>query len=265
MTRQRTVTDLALERYRLGELPKAEAAILEGRIDADPALRERLLELERSDEELLRDHPVADFVDAVKSRAAVAPRRTWFGRPLRMLAPAAVLAASWIAVSLRLPVGDSQSSMSWQGADGTSFSIRPEDGGLALFAFAKRGDHSMEQLTSGALIRPGDVVQLAYRGGDRRYGVILSIDGKGQVTRYFPVTGDAAAPLQHDGITPLDVAYRPDAAPRGARFYFIAADAPFPVGQAVAVAQARGLDPLALDRLPLDPPFVQTSFLIRKE
>ena len=46
------IPDLVLERYRLNELPPADAARMAGEIGRDPSLRERLAALDRSDHEL---------------------------------------------------------------------------------------------------------------------------------------------------------------------------------------------------------------------
>jgi anti-sigma factor RsiW len=52
------VSDVLLERYRLGELPAAAKAALEGRLAVDEALRARLDALRLDDEGFTRAHDV---------------------------------------------------------------------------------------------------------------------------------------------------------------------------------------------------------------
>lgn len=54
---ERALPDILLERYLLGELPRAERSELERRLAADPEARARLEALRASNEALLREHP----------------------------------------------------------------------------------------------------------------------------------------------------------------------------------------------------------------
>jgi hypothetical protein len=143
------------------------------------------------------------------------------------------------------------------------FGDRSKGGSPALLLFRK-ADPAAERLDSGAVARADDVVQIVYQSGGHRYGVIVSVDGRGIVTRHLPSVGDAAVPLAQ-GATPLDAAYRLDDAPRVERFFFVAADTPFDVPTVVGAARAPRFDPATGERLALDPPLVQASFLLRKE
>ena len=69
MTRRRDtggVPDLVLERYRLGELPPAEAEALERRLAVEPELAARLEALDRSDEETRRRYPPAWLAEQIR-------------------------------------------------------------------------------------------------------------------------------------------------------------------------------------------------------
>jgi hypothetical protein len=266
MTTPGHVAELLLERYRLGELPEPEAQALRAALEANPALRARLLGLERSDAELLREHPVLSFVHSVRSRAGDVPERVSTGRRALLLLPASVLAAALAALTLGVLPGPAPSTSSPRAvntapADGD----RSKGDGPDLLLFTRRNDRIVEQLASGATTREGDVIQVAYRGGSRGYGVILSIDGRGRVTRHFPLTGDAAGPLRRGGAATLDIAYKLDDAPRAERFYFVTANEPFALDQALLAARKPGLDPLTSDRLILPSSFGQASFLLKKD
>jgi hypothetical protein len=260
--------DVTLERYRLGELPPAEADAVRDALEADPASRVRLAALASSDAEILAALPPLPFAAKVERRLAAgsaaesAPRRA-SGSPVLWLAPLAALGlTAAIAGSLvwkGTGTGPDSPAAVARGGD------RLKGGSPSLLLFRQGPAAAIERLEPGALAHAHEVVQIAYHAGGRQYGVILSIDGRGVVTRHLPASGDQAARLQPGDTTPLDAAYRLDDAPRAERFYLVAADAPFEVSPVLASARRVAADPLAGALLPLGPTFVQASFLLRKE
>ena len=101
-----------------------------------------------------------------------------------------------------------------------------------------------------------------YQAAGRKYGVILSADGRGRVTLYLPGEGKQAARLITDPLS-LDFAYRLDDAPKWERFYFVASDAPFEVESVMVAARlmvARGSDSLNVAGH-----FYQSTFTFKKE
>jgi anti-sigma factor RsiW len=270
MKEKQHVHDLTLERYRQGELPAAEAAALRAAIATDEALRDRLAALERSDAEILATAPPPVFAAAVERRARTkgvrevtsGPSLPWFFTALPLLG-AGVLALAAGGVVLRgvLPV----SPLPHGSVDTAPSGDRLKGGGLDLLLYRKAGEATIEQLVPGALARPLDVLQLAYQAGGQRFGVILSIDGRGAVTLHLPESGDQAAPLRPGGTVALPHAYELDDAPRLERFYFVAAPEPFAVRLVLAAASSAGFDPLTAARLPVEARFAQASFLLRKD
>lgn len=257
------VHQLMLERYRLGELSQPEMDALREALAADPALRERLAAIERSDHDILSSAPPAQFADSVEQRIRrQAAQDRGRGPRWSTLAPVWALSLALIVTSALLL----RSGL--PGAAGLSPATsgdRSKGGAPSLLLFRKNVDSAIERLEPGAVAHDRDVVQVAYQASGRRYGVILSIDGRGAVTRHLPASGDEAAPLQPSGPALLQVAYRLDDAPRLERFYFVASDQPFAVSPVEAAARSAASDPLNADRLPLDPPLTQASFLLRKE
>ena len=122
-------------------------------------------------------------------------------------------------------------------------------------------------MADGAIARKGDLVRLGYAAVPQAYGVILSVDGRGTVTRHLPANGARAALLARDRMNLLDAAYELDDAPGWERFYFVAADAVFEVEPIVATArQLAGRDlHHPPGPLPLGREFRQTMFLLQKE
>jgi hypothetical protein len=214
------VEDWLLERFRLGELPEAERRHVRQALESDTELRERLDDLELSNAALLRQYPPAQLVTAVRERT-----RAGGGRPARPallgwtpLAAAAVVTASLAGLALWNP---------WA-AVRTEPDVRIK--GLAPYLLLyRKAATEVERLPPAAVTRPHDVVQLAYQAGARRYGVILSVDGRGVVTRHLPVNGTQAAPLMSGRPVALAQSYELDDAPGFERFVLVAADEPFAV------------------------------------
>jgi hypothetical protein len=138
-------------------------------------------------------------------------------------------------------------------------------GGPALMLH-RRTTNGSEALTPGAAVQEGDQIRVGYRSAGHRYGVILSIDGRGHVTAHLPRTGDRAGALQPAGTVFLDFAYELDDAPRWERFYFVTSESEFavePVRRAVLDAnrvRTAPAGPLALGRS-----FGQSVFPLIKE
>jgi hypothetical protein len=231
---QPTISALLLERYRLGELPADERRTVADRLASDPDLRRRLEDLERSDRKIAATHPAGEMAAAIRRRALASGNRPAAARrrPGPWLVPASVVAVSAclvVAASLwvRRP-----------GVEDTTIK-----GGEASLVLHRRTEGGSEPLSRGAVARQGDQIRVGYRASHRRYGAILSIDGRGAITQHLPRTGERAVALQPTGTVFLDFAYELDAAPRWEAFYFVTADAPFdlePVKRAMHEASPAG-------------------------
>lgn len=251
-----------LERYLLEELPAADMAAVGQVIAGSAALRQRLDALRRDDAAMLGNHPAPWMARRILARAAPPARErsprlpaSWRWR----LAPAAAVA---LVAAVVLP-------SRW---DGT---VRPPDEspaalqasvsairlkGAPYLVVHRKTATGSERLASGAAARAGDLVLIQYHGAGRRYGAILSADGRGALTVHLPAAGTGAASLTDSGLVSLGYAYELDDAPRWERFYFVTADRPFDVA-AVAAAVGRQGGSGALD-LPGD--LEQYSFELDK-
>ncbi len=253
------ISDVTLERYRLGELPRAEHDRLEAAVAADPALQARLDALARSDRDIAATYPADTMAAALrrKAQAQAAPAASTARPPRVWLRPALVAAASLCLMAvaatmfLRQPVGDDTTIKS---------------GATPSLVLHRRTTNGSEELTPGAKVREGDQVRVGYRASGRHFGVIVSIDGRGNLTAHLPRTGERAAVLQPSGTVFLDFAYELDDAPRWETFYFVTSDSEFdlePVRQAVRNANASRTG--AAGTLSLPRPFSQFVFPLTKE
>lgn len=258
------VTDLALEQYRLNELPRADAERVQRVLDTDASVRGRLAAIAQSDEVLARQYPHAWLASRIRARAAgrgtvVLPRRPtfWWAWPLGLatasLALLFTLPGSVVSPYLPTTVSNTE--------DSRPKGVKPA---LAVYRRTARGSETM---ADGAVARAGDLLRLGYAPVTQAYGVIVSVDGRGTVTRHLPANGARAALLGHDRLNLLDAAYELDDAPGWERFYFVTADTQFdlePIVTAVGQLAARDLHhPPGL--LPLGREFSQAMFLVQKE
>ena len=209
--------DWKLERYLLEELPVKEMASVQRLVEGDPAQASRLEALRQSNEEILARYP-AGWMSRQIERRAQAPatasdpgralRAAWWSRlwPLPAAPAAAVLIALAALPLLRGGGGEG-------GDPGIPLAIRLKGGTEAHLLLHRKTEEGGERLRDGALAREHDQIQFQYRAAGQAYGLILSIDGAGQMTRHFPEEGTLAAPLQLAGVVSLDFAYELDDAP----------------------------------------------------
>ncbi len=254
------VRDWQLERYLLAELPAEETKAVREALERDEGLRERLAALERSNREILLERPPRVVAAAIRARASSPPpekaRRPsaspWGYRPAVV---GALSLAAAIAGILVVPWRRDQPPPS----DVTRVKgVEPH-----LLLYRRTPTMEQERLPAGAAARAGDVVQVAYQAAGRKYGVVVSVDGHGLVTRHLPSSGREAARLETGKVRPLAGAYQLDDTPGFERFHLVTANEPFPVDMVVgAVQRAQGGDDPRLD---LPPSFDQFSFVLKKE
>jgi hypothetical protein len=263
MPEKKTISDLLLEQYSLGELPARLARMVEDELERDAGLRARLSDLADSAREILARYPAEAVVPEIRERmlreggrGAPPSRRTV--PPLSWALPVAamvVLALSFFVVRERMAFG-------------------PETRlkGLAphLTVFRKTATGA-EELRAGAPARRADVLQLSYSAGEAKYGVIFSVDGRGSITWHLPAGyrgGARTAPaLDSQGQVVLPSAYELDDAPGFERFFLVYSGAPFDVGDVERAARALSSRPAGADRdgLALRGGLGQYSLLLKKQ
>src|SRR5262245_44310344 len=243
------IPDIVLERYRLNELPPADAARVAEEIDRDATLRERIAQLDRSDRDLQEEF------DRLRRRLDDRPTTPRSSRALWLVPAAGILATLAIVAVTR-----SQAPPPLSPPAGDRIK-----GGSSLTVYRRTANGS-ERLADGSVARAGDLIRVGYRAAGG-YGVILSLDGAGNVTMHLPPAGEHAAALQSDGTVLLDRAYELDDAPQWEQFYFVAGDRAFDVGPVLQAARAvaRTAPQSPPRRLALPPEFDQASFTLQKE
>jgi len=234
-----------VERLAAGDLPAAEARVVEQRLEREPEGPARLGRIMDSNAEMLTMHPPAAMAEAIRQRAKAADRRAAVSRPRRWLMIVPVLAVGAVGLVSAL-----QSGPQPLGSDERIKGLAP-----SLHVYRRAGK-SVERLADGAPARPGDQLQLAYVAAGRRYGAVVSLDGAGRITYHLPEGGGVAAALRANGEVALPQSYQLDAAPRFERFLIAASNAPFDTGVLADVLRGAAKPPAGTEI---------STFTVRKE
>jgi hypothetical protein len=263
-----SLPDWLVERAALDEVPPTSRDRIER---ADPReLADRVAALREDNAAELTRHPAGPAVAQIETRIAearhAAERRRrrvrWLG--LAMSAAAVLVVAQFAVRAPRSGVADETGAP--PGASGAQPDLERVKGATRLLAFRQVGP-AAEQLQQDAVVRPGDVIQLRYKAGDQGYGVIASLDGAGVVTLHYPLPENAPpqATAMSRETTTLPQAYALDDAPRFERFFFITANAPVDVQQALdALRSLAHRDDSATASLALPDGVHQWSLRLRK-
>ncbi|MBN8216364.1 MAG: hypothetical protein J0L75_06955 [Spirochaetes bacterium] len=255
-------TQFDLERLARGENPTRP---IDG---ADH--REAVAGLKRSDAEILGRYPVEAMRETVLKRLSAAKiedgarrarlRRLRVGLFAAPLLAAAAFVLAFVVVPSRKPTIAALH-------DEGSGEIRVK-GLTSHLVVYRRTPSGVERLLPGGQASPGEQLQVAFvRESNDRYGIILSIDGRGVTTWHFPEAPSTLATFTTGlGEVLLPKSYVLDDAPSFERFFFLTSSRPFDAAAVhAAVENLARLQGGAVSREPALPPGVQmSSFLVRK-
>jgi hypothetical protein len=228
-----------------------EQALL-GEREASTADAARVAQLAESNADILKRYPPRVIGMRVRGHRRKAARAWAFGGSLVVVAAALTLFVLPTPVSQIVRPLDDGTGVRWKGLEPTLHVFRVTDAGA-------------ERLEPEASAHEGDRLQVSYIAADARYGMVLSIDGRGTVTVHLPLAGTDAAPLSKDGDTILGSSYALDDAPAYERFFLVTSDQPFPVATVAAAANQLAKSGQGQSApLPLPSNIDQTSFLVLK-
>jgi hypothetical protein len=232
------VPDLMIEKLALGELPEERAAALRRRLEERGD--ERLAGIERSNAEILREHPPGDVAAAVRRRLARleqedAPRRASAG--WMVWAPVAAMAGValvwWVARDGE-PGGtggrDAPPVIAKAGTEVPPTKVGDEGPetvylkGDPRLMIDRMQNGRPTRMAAGDAVAAGDRLQVGYLANGVQQGVVVSIDGAGMATLHFPASEAASPVLEQGGRIGLPESYELDAAPGFERFFFVTVD-----------------------------------------
>ena len=250
------VPDWLLERLVAGELPPAQATALRERLQAQGE-EHRLSALVGSNAEILAAHPPVLVVPEIRRRAALSAdhakpmsRRLW---PMWGLSAVAACAAG---LAVMLVVRD-HGAGTRPGPGETQPEIINVKGDVKpVLRIYRKTSAGSELLRAHAAVHRGDTLQIRYVAAGRRFGVIASIDARGQLTFHLPEAPGRAVALERDGERALPHAYELDDSPGFERFLFVTADAPFTTAE---------IDQALKTGSPLPAPLTAFELTLKKE
>jgi hypothetical protein len=280
------VPDLMLEKLALGELPEDRAAALRQRLGAEG--EERLAAIERSNAEILREHPPGEVAAAVRQRLArldgeaeaEASRRGSAGWLLwaPVMAGAAMALLWWVGRD-----GEPEGADGMRGAPviaKAEAEVPPEKIGESpgpeqiylkgdpRLLIDRMQDGRPTRMVTGDAVAAGDLLQVGYLANGVQQGVVVSIDGAGVATLHFPASEGASPLLEQGGRVGLPESYELDAAPGFERFFFVTVDGAEPVLEPAKVMEAAralaGSERARDGELVLPQGWRQQSVLLRK-
>ena len=277
MRQPNDISAFALEQYALGELPSEEEARVRAELERDAGLRDRLDAMRESDRQTLASYPVEEMAEAIRGRLRAessAPRGFTPGsareRAIRRFPPLAFALHIAATVLLFISFLVARERIFPSYASTASEVTRLKGVKTHLTVYRKAAD-GVEELGDGETARQRDVLQISYTAAEARYGVILSLDGRGTVTWHLPgrYAGAAlAAPaLSQQGEVILPSAYELDDAPGFERFILVYSSASFDVRTVEQAARALASKPKAADTgsFALPPAMKQFSVVLRKK
>ncbi|MBN1595927.1 hypothetical protein JW933_08395 [candidate division FCPU426 bacterium] len=224
-------SDLTLEQYLLNELPPERKREIDGRLDNDPELRRRLEALKHTTNDILAAYPPREMAQRIKDRwAAFSSRRRL--RPLPWLLPSLVAGAAVLLLAL-----PSLQPVFFQLSEGT----RIKGQAAQLYLYRRVGDQ-VQLLKNNDSGQKGDLLQIAYMSSRDAFGIILSLDGRGNVTLHFPSDPAASTKLSRPNKTLLPNAYELDDAPGYERFFFLTSASALDVNMVLQAARQLAQD-----------------------
>lgn len=239
------IPDLILEQYVLGELNPMEMEALEESIAADPELSARVAAIHASNREILTAFPPEAFARDVARRLRASdprPNRSW-QRPARwMVLSPALAAAAILLILLVRPL--------YYGTPTVTPELRTKGLETHLRIYRQAGEEA-ELLAADARVSAGDLLQLSYVAAGAPYGVILSIDGRGEVTLHHPGERGQSTHLAQRGETLLPHAYQLDDAPLFERFFVVTGNRPIEVETVLSAARTLAANLHAAREAPL--------------
>ncbi len=244
---------LSMERLALGELAADEARRVREGLGA--CAEAELAALRADDARLLSAHPVEVIAPRIRQRAeslSVRPPRALVVWLMPVLAGAAAL-----AIALKVGVTEDVRPQREEG-------IRIK-GDPTLVLRLQTPDGQTTTIARDTLVGKGDVVQLSVRGdATRRFGAVVSIDGRGHVTRHLPEEGSLAATLAAKEQA-LPHAYELDDAPDFERFVFVTAKTGFDVEVVLSALRALPAEVAHSQPLALPAGLSQKSVVLQKK
>lgn len=227
------VSDYTIEKYILNEMTDEQKSIMEKHKN-DEDVKKRILLIKASNAEILKKYPNGHIEIAKKLNKENDTK----GKVSKIFLPAAI--AALFLIFLIPAILTQKKNIVPKGA------VRIKGDEInreSYFSVYKKTGNKSKRLESGMILSKGDVIQLSYTSGGKKYGVLFSIDGRGILTLHFPYSVNDEAVLENGKNILLKEAYELDDAPNYEKFFFILSDKNIIVKEILNKAEALKKNP----------------------
>jgi hypothetical protein len=278
---QNTITDWILERYILEELPSDIQEQLTLKLEVDKELEKRLQKILNSNNEILENLSPEEVKIEVYRRFENLSKKNYRKKIKKnlflSLAPAFVMV---LLIITFLPIyqnithedihktfieKDENINIAWSNEKKHLNNNVRQKGLRPYLLFFKKDKNKNIKLKDDALLKGGNSIQVKYISGNKKYGVIFSIDGNGVITLHFPEDKNKIGILEKKE-TALKLAFQLDNAPHFEKFFFITSNEKIDIDFIIKKAKGLDLSPEKVkdQNLQMSNKFEQFTFVIRK-
>jgi hypothetical protein len=237
MKTQPPVRQFLVEELAAGWIPGGHRSELLRQLADEGGGADRLVEIARSNEEILDRYPPRQIAAQIERRYREGARPWRSFR--RFVFPAlATVSATAVLLWIILPEDARHTSDPAKASAVAEESILVK-GAPQLLIHRQQGAQA-ERLYTGQMVAAGDLLQLEYNAAEARYGVVFSVDGRGSVVLHYPSSAGDPTELSPGGARALPFSYELDDAPGFERFFLVWSNSPIPVDAVLAAANGLG-------------------------
>ena len=233
------IPDIYIEQYILNELPDNLREEMEKLMKENPSLSDRIEKIKKSNETILEAYPAESViseiiekknrVNAIKNSSRRDNAGDQNGTVLNLFTKISRLSAKRYTLSLASAAaavviiffmipGVNITDSFKKGYD-TDVRIKGLESKLIIYRMKGK---EIEELKNSDTAREGDIIQLGYIAADKfKYGIIISIDGRGTVTLHYPGSAESNSELIMNKKVLLNRSYELDDSPSFERFIMI--------------------------------------------
>lgn len=262
---EKKIPDLYLEQFVLGELSVQKLEELRKQVKNDAELRGRIEQIKHSNCQFFKDECNLENRGEINRRLIkplVVVEKN-YGMTWQYASVGAVLVIVFFIlppVKPDLVKNDIENLIFEEPKNIRLKGIEPE-----LHIYRKHNDY-IEQVLHNQLAKEDDLLQIKYQGAGYQYGMIFSIDGRGEITLHFPSSRQESNKIQSQGEIALPFSYQLDDAPNFERFFLITSHKNFSVNKILERIRGIKTDLLMREEVSLELPkdTYQTSISLTK-
>jgi len=243
------ISEIILERYVLGELPESRMSELSDLISSNPDLKQKIDNIKKSNEEILKKYPFEMVSPGIKNRVITEKKQDKSKSKNKYFLIPAFAAVTAAVLFFILPLLNNSTNN-----DISTDATRIKGVEANIFIYRKT-DSNVELLGDGSTAKKNDLLQIAYSvSGKELYGAIISVDGRGTVTLHYPANGSSSK-IKTGSKVILQNSYELDDAPSFEKFFFFISGSEIETDKIIAGAKILASDPKRI----LDKKIVETG------